>query len=73
MILEVMENPRIKGSYENIVALTMTKDQFIMLRDCVSLAWQHAERNSRMWTISTLIRDNFEKLHLEDAYKKDGE
>lgn len=75
MILEAMENPRIKGKYENIVVLTMTKDQFLMLKDCVSLAWQHAEKDSRMFAISNLIRDDFEKLDIDDAYayKKGGE
>lgn len=71
MILEVMENPRIKGSYENVVVLTMTKDQFDMLKDCVSLAWQHAEKDSRMFAISNLIRDDFNKLDIKAAYKGD--
>lgn len=72
MILEVMENPRIKGSYENVVVLTMTRDQFDMLKDCVLLAWQHAAKDSRMFAISNLIRDDFTKLNIDDAYKKGG-
>ena len=74
MILKVMENPRIKGVYENVVVLTMTRDQFDMLKDCVSLAWQRADNDSRMFEISNLIRDDFEKLDIAKAYlggKKD--
>ena len=73
MILKVMENPRIKGSYENVVVLTMTKDQFDMLKDCVSVAWQCSDKSSRMFEISNLIRDDFEKMDIEKAYKKVAE
>lgn len=71
MIIEAMKNPMVQGAYENVVVLTMTKDQFHMLKDCVSLAWQSANQNSRMFKISTLIRDDFEKLDIEAAYKGD--
>jgi hypothetical protein len=41
-----------------------------MLKDCVSLAWQRADKDSRMFTISDLIRDDFNKLDIEKACKK---
>ena len=70
MLIRQVENPRIKGCYEDIVTLTMTKDQFHHLKDCVSLAFQHAEQNSRMFLITTMMRQEFDNLKLEE--KKNG-
>ena len=70
MLIKQVENPRSKGSYEDIVTLTMTKDQFHHLKDCVSLAFQHAEQNSRMYLITTMMRQEFDNLKLEE--KKNG-
>ena len=70
MLIQQVENPRNKGSYEDIVTLTMTKDQFHHLKDCVSLAYQHAEENSRMFLITTMMRQEFDNLRLEE--KKNG-
>ena len=62
MILEQLANPRIAGAKEDIIKITMTVDQFHMLRDCVSLAWQNAEKDSRMFEITTLIRNDLDQL-----------
>ena len=66
MLIQQVENPRMKGSYEDIVTLTMTKDQFHHLKDCVSLAFQHAEQDSRMYLITTMMMDEFDNLKLEE-------
>ncbi len=71
MLIEQVENPRITGAKENIVRLTMTLDQFRNLKDCVSLAWQSAENDSRMFLITEMIREDFANLTLDD--KKDTE
>ena len=71
MLLEQVENPKISGAKENIVRLTMTLDQFRNLKDCVSLAWQSAEKDSRMFLITTMIRDDFVKLTLDDGKDKE--
>lgn len=70
MLIRQVENPRNKGSYEDIVTLTMTKDQFHHLKDCVSLAFQHAEEDSRMFLITTMMKHDFDNLKLEE--KKNG-
>ena len=66
MLIRQEENPRIKGSYEDIVTLTMTKDQFHHLKACVSLAYQHAEKDSRMFLIAEMIYEDFRNLKLEE-------
>ena len=71
MLIEQVENPKITGAKENIVRLTMTLDQFRNLKDCVSLAWQSAEKDSRLFLITTMIREDFANLALDD--KKDKE
>lgn len=71
MLIEQVENPKITGAKENIVRLTMTLDQFRNLKDCVSLAWQSAENDSRMFLITEMIREDFANLTLDD--KKDKE
>ena len=71
MLIRQVENPRMKGSYEAIVTLTMTKDQFHHLKDCVSLAFQHAGKDSRMSLITTMMRQEFDNLKLEEK-KKNG-
>lgn len=70
MLIQQVENPRNKGSYEDIVTLTMTKDQFHHLKDCVTLAYQHAEQDSRMYLITTMMSQEFDNLKLEE--KKNG-
>ena len=70
MLIEQVENPKITGAKENIVRLTMTLDQFYNLKDCVSLAWQSAEEGSRMFLITTMIRDDLLKLTLGDGKDK---
>lgn len=62
MIIEQVENPKITGTKENIVKITMTVDQFHMLNQCIKLAWQTAEENSRMFEITNLIHSDFENL-----------
>ena len=66
MLIRQVENPRMKGSYEDIVTLTMTKDQFHHLKDCVSLAYQHAEKDSRMFLITTMMKDEFDNLKVKE-------
>ena len=66
MLIRQVENPRNKGSYEDIVTLTMTKDQFHHLKDCVSLAFQHAEEDSRMFLITTMMKDEFDNLKVKE-------
>lgn len=66
MLIQQVENPRNKGSYEDIVTLTMTKDQFHHLKDCVSLAYQHAEEDSRMFLITTMMKDEFDNLKVKE-------
>lgn len=65
MLIEHVKNPMNNSQNEDIVRITMTRDQFSHLRDCVSLAWQQADQNSRMFLISTMVRDDFDKLAAE--------
>ena len=62
MLIEQVKNPKITGAKENIVRLTMTLDQFHDLKDCVLLASQSAEKDSRMFLITTMIREDFINL-----------
>lgn len=73
MLIEQVANPKITGAKENIVKLTMTIDQFRNLKDCVSLAWQSAEEDSRMFLITTMVKDDFDKLTLDDGKEKEKE
>ena len=73
MLIEQVLNPKNTGCKENIVKLTMTLDQFHNLKDCVSLAWQSAEKGSRMFLISTMVKDDFDKLTLDDGKEKEKE
>lgn len=70
MLIKKVSNPRIPLQNENIVDITMTLDQFHHLRDCVSLAYQNAERNSRMFLISEMMRKDFQNL-TSDLNKED--
>lgn len=65
MLIQQVENPRCAGRYEDIVTLTMTKGQFHHLRDCVSIAYEHAEKDSRMFLIAEMIYEDFRNLKLE--------
>jgi hypothetical protein len=65
MLIEHVKNPMNNSQNEDIVRITMTRDQFSHLKDCVSLAWQEANQNSRMFLISTMIRDDFDKLAMD--------
>lgn len=66
MLIQQVENPRCAGRYEDIVTITMTKDQFHHLKDCVTLAFQHAEKDSRMFLITTMIKNEFDNLKVEE-------
>ena len=65
MLIEHVKNPMNNSQNEDIVRITMTRDQFSHLRDCVSLAWQQADQDSRMFLISTMVRDDFDKLAMD--------
>lgn len=65
MLIENVKNPMNNSQNEDIVRITMTRDQFSHLKDCVTLAWQQAGQNSRMFLISTMIRDDFDKLAID--------
>ena len=47
------------------VRVTMTPDQFKDLRDCIVLAYQNANEESRMWSITTRIRNDIDRLSCE--------
>lgn len=66
MLIRQVENPRMKGVYEDIVTLTMTKDQLHHLKDCLSLAFQHAEKDSRMFIITTMMKEEFDNLEVTE-------
>lgn len=71
MLIERVDNPMIQGCKENIVNITMTVDQFHHLSDCVSIAYQEAKHNSRMFLIVEMIYDDFR--HLKDVFQKKEE
>ena len=73
MLIRQIENPRAEGRYEDIITLTMTKDQFEHLRDCVTLAYQNAEKDSRMFLISTMIREDFKQLEKKQMKTEKGD
>ena len=62
MLIEQVKTPGNESSVENIVRLTMTLDQFCNLKDCVTLAYQSASEESRMWLVTTMMRDDFDRL-----------
>lgn len=62
MILNVLKNPRHPEIAEDIVQVTMTRDQFAHLRDCVTLAYQSAQEGSRMVTITRMVRRDVDAL-----------
>lgn len=62
MILNVVRNPKNPVFAEDIVQVTMTRDQFAHLRDCVTLAYQSAAEGSRMVTIARMIRRDIDAL-----------
>ena len=66
MVIKQLNNPRSPNIKEKIVELTMTVDQFHMLKDCVTLAYQSADENSRMFKIAELIHNDFENLKLKE-------
>ena len=70
MLIKKVPNPRIPLQKENIVDITMTLDQFHHLRDCVSLAYQNAERDSRMFLIAEMMYTDFHNL-TSDLNKED--
>lgn len=66
MVINQLNNPRSPNIKEEIVELTMTVDQFHMLKDCVTLAYQSADESSRMFKIAELIHTDFENLKLKE-------
>lgn len=62
MILNVLKNPKQPEDAEDIVQVTMTRDQFAHLRDCVTLAYQSAQNGSRMMTITSMVQRDFDVL-----------
>lgn len=65
MILNIVKNPRHPEFAEAIVQVTMTRDQFAHLRDCVTLAYQSAQEGSRMVTIARMMRRDFDGLAVD--------
>lgn len=62
MTLKLLRNPWNPVEAERIVQVTMTRDQFEHLRDCVTLAYQSASEGSRMVTITSMMRRDFDGL-----------
>ena len=71
MILNLVKNPAHPEFAEAIVQVTMTRDQFAHLRDCVTLAYQSAAEGSRMVTITNMMRRDFDGL-AEDLERIDA-
>lgn len=65
MILNLVKNPAHPEFAEAIVQITMTRDQFAHLRDCVTLAYQSATEGSRMVTIANMMRRDFDGLAVD--------
>ena len=62
MLIDQAKNPMHPELLEDIVTITMTRDQFHHLADCVTLAYQSAKQDSRMRLISVMMQTEFDVL-----------